>query len=87
MPIYSYRDQHGHTFDKLRPWRLADQPAICLICGCEGTRIMTAHHAPPDGVYSYAPNLGDEAKFQRNLEGIERLKARIGERKDLNHPR
>ena len=82
MPIYTYRCPNAHDHDRIRRWLHADDASPCPVCAQSTQRILTAHHALPDGLYSHAPNLGDEAKFQRNLEGIQRLKERIARRKD-----
>lgn len=34
------------------------------------TRIFSRSHCAPDGVYSYAPNLGDADRFERQRHAI-----------------
>lgn len=87
MPIFVYQCVNGHDTEELRRTDDRDAPADCAECGQPAARTMSAHYRQPDGLYSHDPNLGDEAKFQRNLEGIDRLKAKIGAQKDANHPR
>ena len=87
MPLYDYRCPNGHTREELCKYEARDLPLPCPLCFQIMTRILSAHHKQPDGLYSHDPNLGDEAKFQRNLEGIERLKAKIATEKDAHHPR
>lgn len=66
--IYPYRCDNGHTFDLIRKMAERDEPAPCPSCGHNAPRVMHVPHTIPDGVYSYAPNLGSEAAFARRLD-------------------
>jgi hypothetical protein len=48
-------------------------PLRCEKCGKAAELSMSLTHCPIDGVYSYAPNTGDPAVFERRHE---MLKAR-----------
>ena len=87
MPLYEYACPNQHHQLELRRHEARAHPLACLACGCPMTPLFSAHHRQPDGLYSHDPNLGDPAKFERNLAGIETLKAKIGEKKDRGHPR
>lgn len=87
MPIYEYRCPDGHIHERIRRHLERQNPSPCPTCHADTTVLFSAHHKQPDGLYSYDPPLGDPAKFERNLAGIEKLKARIGEKKDRGHPR
>lgn len=86
MPLYEYRCPRGHARDELRRYADRDLPLTCA-CGDPLTRIFSAHHRQPDGLYSHDPNLGDPAKFERNLAGIQKLKDEKAQRLDARHPR
>lgn len=66
MPLYEYRCPERHSRERIRKYE--DRDAV-LICGCGEPmrRVVSAHHAPVDGIYSYAPNLGDPTAFERKL--------------------
>lgn len=71
MPIFEYRCQNAHTHEVVRSFDRRDQPWPCLDCGEPMTRLeVSRSHIPPDGVYSYAPNLGDPERFERQREAI-----------------
>lgn len=88
-PIYEYRCPHGHTTQRLRKYEKRDEPVACAgcivasgECGVPMGRIFSAHHAPPDGIYSYCPNIGDPEKHARRDEQIAKRReaAKHGER-------
>jgi putative FmdB family regulatory protein len=67
MPLYEYRCGEGHTAERLRKFDARDDATRCERCGSAMSRVFSAHHAPVDGIYSYAPNLGDPTAFERKL--------------------
>lgn len=70
MPIYEYRCDCGATEEQIRPYRARDDVATCSACGLEMKRLPPLVHCSPDGVYSYAPNVGDPDAFERRREAI-----------------
>lgn len=68
MPLYDYTCTHGHRTEKLRKYVDRDAPADCAECGRRLKRVPSIPHCVPDGMYSYAPNLGDPDKFERRRE-------------------
>ena|SRR5436190_22857995 len=71
MPIFEYSCPNSHTHEVIRSYALRDTPWPCLDCGGPMTRLEVSRtHVPPDGVYSYAPNLGDPERFERQREAI-----------------
>ena len=75
MPLYPYRCQCGHTLNRLRKYDQRDDPQTCPECGKPMERKATAHHAPPDGVYSYCPNIGNMERHARRAEQIAKREA------------
>jgi putative FmdB family regulatory protein len=71
-PIFEYRCPNGHVTERLRKVEERDQPCPCIRCDSDGERIISAPHVLPDGVYSYAPNLGDAETFERKQAKMER---------------
>ena len=66
-PLYEYQCGEGHRAERLRRYEARDEPTTCDRCGSAMRRVMSAHHAPVDGIYSYAPNLGSASDFERKL--------------------
>lgn len=79
MPLYDFTCPNGHTLERIVRYELADDQ-VCH-CGAVLTRLMHKPHCPPDGVYSYAPNIGTEAAFERKRhaarEGVKLIKKEI----------
>lgn len=74
-PQFEYRCPNRHTQTKLRKFEERDQPLVCE-CGEPMDRIWSAHHAQPDGIYSYEPNIGSADNFERKQAMIERNRER-----------
>lgn len=70
MPLYARQCPDGHTADVLRSIARMDEPVDCDACGKPTARIMARSHVAPDGVYSYAPNIGDPDRFERQRQAI-----------------
>lgn len=65
MPLWEFECEDGHRADRLRSIATRDDPIVCS-CGKPARRVeISAAHVPPDGVYSYAPNIGDPERFER----------------------
>ena len=73
MPLYEYRDESGHEITKLRKFEERDEPLFCEECGQSMLRFMSVPHLQPDGVYSYAPNVGSADEFERKRTKIEMM--------------
>ena len=70
MPLYDYQCANAHRHEVIRTYDRRDDPWPCLTCGEPMARIWSAAHVPPDGVYSYAPNVGDAERFERQRAAI-----------------
>lgn len=72
MPIYEYicSGPDAHTHEVIRRYEDRDTPWGCLTCGGTMQRIWSTPSIPPDGVYSYAPNVGDPERFERQRHAI-----------------
>jgi hypothetical protein len=64
MPIYETKCPAGHVTEHLRAYARRDDPTTCA-CGLPAERIMSIPHCVPDGMYSYAPNVGNADAFER----------------------
>lgn len=69
MPIYEYVCPNSHKVERLRRYEFRDDAVTCH-CGASCTRTVSAPHCVPDGMYSYAPNIGSAAAFERRQEAI-----------------
>jgi putative FmdB family regulatory protein len=72
MPFYDWRCAAGHVTEVLRSMDRRNDPVPCAECGGETARMISAPHVEPDGIYSYMPNLGSEAQFERRLDAQKR---------------
>ena len=70
MPLYDFKCANGHTHEVIRSYELRDTPWGCLTCNEPMQRVFSASHVPPDGVYSYSPNVGDPERFERQRHAI-----------------
>ena len=73
MPLYEYKCTNGHVHQRLRRMDERDNPARCIQCDADATPIISAPHVPPDGVYSYCPNVGSMDTFDRKRAKIEKM--------------
>jgi putative FmdB family regulatory protein len=69
MPLYDFACADGHAVELIRRMANRDDGGTCH-CGKALTRQMHITHVAPDGVYSYAPNIGDPERFERQREAI-----------------
>lgn len=70
MPIFEYACGAGHRVDTIRHYDKRDDPKACD-CGLPMTRIEVSRPSgSPDGIYSYAPNIGDPDRFERQRQAI-----------------
>jgi len=73
MPLYEYRCiECGEIITRLCDYELRDDPVGCLICHAETERLFPKPHIGPDGIYSYAPNIGDKDSFDRKQAKIDK---------------
>ena len=72
MPIYEYACPAGHRAERLRPYKQRNNGVWCGACGVRMKRVPSLPHCMPDGMYSYAPNIGDPKAFERRREAIKR---------------
>lgn len=70
MPIYEYTCNQGHRCDRLRKYHQRNNGVWCGECGRRMKRVPSLPHCAPDGVYSYAPNIGSPEAFERRQEAI-----------------
>ena len=70
MPLYEYRCPNGHTVERIRSYVERDDPSPCPSCDTYGERLFPRTHRLPDGMYSYAPNLGDPDAHERKNQTI-----------------
>ena len=71
MPIYEYACPNGCVAEHLRPYEKRDgRVPPCMAHGKRMKRIPSAHHAEVDGIYSYAPNIGSAARYERQQQAM-----------------
>lgn len=78
MPIYDYQCPNGHRVEKLRKYAARDDDLTCeheillsasiVACLLPMTRILSAPHVEPDGIYSHERNMGNADAFDRRYE-------------------
>lgn len=84
MPLYEYACEDGHTAERLRPYEQRDTEAPCPTCQKPTHRLPPRPHCSPDGVYSYAPNMGDANAFERRHEALRKERSDTGKRTVLS---
>jgi len=62
--IYQYQCERGHTVESIRKIAQRHDPVTCDICREPMHLIISRPAGSPDGVYSYAPNLGNANAFE-----------------------
>lgn len=70
MPIYQYQCEQGHVTERIRRIDHRNEPVACESCQQPSALIIARSHVGPDGIYSYAPNIGDPERFERQREAI-----------------
>lgn len=71
MPIFEYDCPQRHRVERIRKYAARDEPVTCPQCAAPMTRVeISRTHCPPDGVYSYMPNIGDPNAFERRREAL-----------------
>jgi len=66
MALYEYVDDARHVQTHLRTFARKNDPVVCATCGAAMRAIeISATHVEPDGMYSYAPNIGNADQFER----------------------
>ena len=68
-PFFEYLDSNSHYTKRLRSFARKYEPLPCPTCGENMKAVeISASHVEPDGLYSYAENLGNADQFERRLE-------------------
>ena len=70
MPIYEYRCSNEHLSSKICSHAASYEPHVCPRCGEIAERQFPMSHVEPDGIYSYAPNIGTEQDYERRRTAI-----------------
>lgn len=70
MAIYEYQCSTGHISERIRKYEQRDDTVLCDTCQGPTTRIVSLPHCPPDGVYSYAPNIGSANAFEKRRQAM-----------------
>ena len=70
MPIYEYQCPEGHVSERIRKHKDCDLSVVCH-CGKDTNRIVSRPHCVPDGVYSYAENIGSARAHERRQAALE----------------
>ena len=87
MPIYEYECPNGHAAEAMRSVARMDAPILCDECGAGMVRVMSLPAKRTDGIYSYAPNIGDPDTFERRHVEATALDERVAEMKDARGTR
>lgn len=77
-PLYEYRCEAGHVSEELRRYLERDRAIVCPECGQRAKRVPSAHHRQPDGIYSYAPNIGSASDYERKAADADARAERTG---------
>ena len=78
MPIYEYACDRGCTAEEIRSYGDRDRrKPRCMAHGQIMKRRPSLSHVEPDGVHSYAPNIGDPDRFERQQDAIKHRKGVI----------
>jgi hypothetical protein len=75
--LYEYRCAAGHVSEELRRYVARDRAAVCQTCGARAKRTPPLPHGQPDGIYSYAPNIGDPSEYERRHEDARERSERL----------
>lgn len=70
MPIYEYRCPDGHLHEDIRAYAFRDKRTRCPRCKRICRRLPPMPHVEPDGMHSYAPNVGDPVAFEKRLHAM-----------------
>lgn len=70
MPRYDYRCGEGHVTTVFRSYEYRERPTPCERCGRSAVYQFPLTHRQPDGIYSYAPNIGNPNDHERRNEAI-----------------
>ena len=82
--IYQYQCRQGHTGERYRKMAERHDPVTCDICREPMHLIISRTAKQPDGIYSYAPNVGNARAFEQRRVAISENKER---RKDGLRPK
>jgi hypothetical protein len=80
-PLYEYRCATcARTETRLRKFERRFDGPSCT-CGMDMTWMFPVPHIEPDGIYSYAPNIGTSEAWERKQAKIRERKQREEERR------
>lgn len=69
MPVYEFRcEKCGDEQERLLPAKFRDKGYRCA-CGGTYRRTLSIPAKRTDGIYSYAPDIGDPDKLERRMYG------------------
>ena len=77
-PLYEYTCPNDHTTTELVPFDQSLTPIDCPTCGKPAERDFPIPHMPPDGIYSYCPNIGTPEQFERRKADADARADRTG---------
>lgn len=75
MPIYTYACPKGHRAERFRKMADRNHTLQCPTCRLATRLILSLSHVEPDGIYSYAPNIGSEQAFEARRAAIRERRA------------
>lgn len=67
MPLFEYECASGHRREELL--KAGDAPVVICSCGLPMARLFPLVHRPPDGIYSFAENIG--RPYEKRQQAIE----------------
>lgn len=70
MPVYEYACPKGHRAEAFRKIANRKRALSCPECQAPMQLQVSRPHVAPDGVYSYAPNVGSAEAFERKRAAI-----------------
>lgn len=70
MPIYEYTCSNQHRVERFRKISQRHDDLLCPECRRVMHLAVSRPHVAPDGIYSYAPNVGSAEAFERKRDAI-----------------
>ena len=71
MPAYEYKCSAGHVSLIFRRYENRLDPTPCATCGGSTEYVFPVPSRQCDGLYSYAPNIGNPKDHERRMAAIE----------------
>jgi len=79
--LYDFRCTNGHVTEVfVRHAADRDLDRECRLCGAPLVRTLSAPHCLPDGMYSYAPNVGNADAFELRQIRLRETGERVAEK-------